>query len=118
MLCYDKGNNSKTVRDDTEGWVRHARQAAAARILIQSLVSQGVDHVFCVPGESYLAALDAMHDRKIVVTVCRQEGGAAMMAEAAGKKHGPSRHLLRDQGAGRDQRIGRHTYRSSRIRHR
>jgi hypothetical protein len=31
MLCYDNGNNSKTVRDDTEGWVKHARQAAAAR---------------------------------------------------------------------------------------
>jgi acetolactate synthase-1/2/3 large subunit len=66
-----------------------ARQTGSGgEILIQSLVSQGVDHVFCVPGESYLAALDAMHDRKIVVTVCRQEGGAAMMAEAAGKSTG------------------------------
>jgi acetolactate synthase-1/2/3 large subunit len=44
--------------------------------------------VFCVPGESYIAALDAMHDRPIKVTVCRQEGGAAMMAETVGKATG------------------------------
>jgi acetolactate synthase-1/2/3 large subunit len=44
--------------------------------------------VFCVPGESYLAALDAFHDRDIAVTVCRQEGGAVMMAEAHGKLTG------------------------------
>ena len=46
------------------------------------------DHAFCVPGESYLAALDAFHDRDIALTVCRQEGGAAMMAEAVGKATG------------------------------
>ena len=45
-------------------------------------------HVFCVPGESFLAVLDAFHDRDITVTVCRQEGGAAMMAEAVGKATG------------------------------
>ncbi len=58
------------------------------RILIDQLVAQGVRHVFCVPGESYLAALDAMYDSPIEVTVCRQEGGAAMMAEAHGKLTG------------------------------
>src|SRR6201995_3379312 len=57
-------------------------------ILVDQLVAQGVQHVFCVPGESYLAALDAFHDRKIALTVCRQEGGAAMMAEAVGKATG------------------------------
>src|SRR3954466_6380440 len=57
-------------------------------ILVDQLVTHGVQHVFCVPGESYLAALDAFHDRKIELTVCRQEGGAAMMAEAAGKATG------------------------------
>ena len=44
--------------------------------------------MFCVPGESYLAAIDAFHDSDIAVTVCRQEGGAAMMAEAVGKATG------------------------------
>jgi acetolactate synthase-1/2/3 large subunit len=52
------------------------------------LVAQGVEHVFCVPGESYLAVLDGLHDSDIAVTVCRQEGGAAMMADAYGKLTG------------------------------
>src|SRR3954471_20029601 len=60
----------------------------AAEVLIDQLVIHGVQHVFCVPGESYIAALDAMHDRPVKVTVCRQEGGAAIMAEAAGKLTG------------------------------
>lgn len=57
-------------------------------ILVDQLVAQGVEHVFCVPGESYLAVLDGLHDANIQVTVCRQEGGAAMMADAYGKLHG------------------------------
>ena len=57
-------------------------------ILVDQLIVHGVQHVFCVPGESYLAALDAFYDRKIKLTVCRQEGGAAMMAEAVGKATG------------------------------
>ena len=57
-------------------------------ILVDQLVVHGVRHVFCVPGESYLAALDAFHDRDIALTVCRHEGGAAVMAEAAGKDTG------------------------------
>jgi acetolactate synthase I/II/III large subunit len=58
------------------------------QVLIDQLVIHGADHLFCVPGESYLAALDAMHDASIEVTVCRNEGGAAMMAEAYGKLTG------------------------------
>jgi acetolactate synthase-1/2/3 large subunit len=60
----------------------------AAEALVDQLVVNGAAHVFCVPGESYLAVLDAFHDRALKVTVCRQEGGAAMMAEAAGKATG------------------------------
>ncbi len=59
-----------------------------AEILIDQLAIHGVRHVFCVPGESYLAALDAFHDSKIVLTVCRHESGAAVMAEAVGKTTG------------------------------
>ncbi|WMT87540.1 thiamine pyrophosphate-binding protein [Pelagibacterium sp. 26DY04] len=58
------------------------------RILIDQLQIHGVETVFCVPGESYLAALDALYDSPIAVTVCRQEGGAAMMADAVGKLTG------------------------------
>src|ERR1700732_4019958 len=60
----------------------------AAEALVDQLVLNGVRHAFCVPGESYLAVLDAMVDRDIALTVCRQEGGAAMMAEAVGKATG------------------------------
>jgi acetolactate synthase I/II/III large subunit len=58
------------------------------QILIDQLEIQGVKHVFCVPGESYLAALDAMYGARLELTICRQEGGAAMMAEAQGKLTG------------------------------
>src|ERR1035437_8989529 len=57
-------------------------------ILGDQLAIHGVRHVFCVPGESYLAALDAFHDSKIALTVCRHEYGAAIMAEAVGKTTG------------------------------
>jgi len=57
-------------------------------VLVDQLVAHGVGHVFCVPGESYLAALDAFHDRNIAITVCRHESGAAIMAEAVGKLTG------------------------------
>jgi acetolactate synthase-1/2/3 large subunit len=59
------------------------------RILIDNLAAQGCDRIFCVPGESYLAALDALHDTpSIDLVVCRQEGGVAYMAEADGKMTG------------------------------
>jgi acetolactate synthase-1/2/3 large subunit len=61
---------------------------SGGRILVDQLIAQGVSDVFCVPGESYLAVLDALHDAAIRVTVCRQEGGAGMMAEAVGKLTG------------------------------
>ena len=60
----------------------------AAEVLVDQLRVHGVRHVFCVPGESYLAVLDAFHDSDLEITVCRQEGGAAMMAEAIGKVTG------------------------------
>ena len=60
--------------------MRHGGQ-----ILVDQLVAQGVRRVFSVPGESFLAALDGLYDAGIQNVVCRQEGGAAMMAEAHGK---------------------------------
>lgn len=61
---------------------------SAAEVLVAQLRIHGVQHVFCVPGESYLAVLDAFHDSDLTVTVCRQEAGASMMAEAIGKVTG------------------------------
>jgi acetolactate synthase-1/2/3 large subunit len=57
------------------------------QILVDSLRTHGVELCFCVPGESYLAVLDALYDARdaIRLIVCRQEGGASFMAEAYGK---------------------------------
>ncbi len=60
------------------------------QLLVDSLVVNGADTVFCVPGESYLAALDALYDvrEQIKLIVCRMEAGAANMADAYGKLTG------------------------------
>ena len=64
------------------------KSRSVSQALVDQLVIQGVRHVFCVPGESYLPVLDALHDSGITVTVCRNEGGAAMMADAVGRATG------------------------------
>src|SRR6516164_7746297 len=58
-----------------------------AQVLVEALAIQGVDLIFCVPGESYLAVLDVLYDRQktIRLVVCRHEAAAANMAEAHGK---------------------------------
>jgi acetolactate synthase-1/2/3 large subunit len=62
---------------------------SGGRILVDQLRLHGVDRIFCVPGESYLAALDALHDTPAIdLVVCRMEAGAANMAEADGKLTG------------------------------
>lgn len=61
---------------------------SGGHLLVQSLGNQSVERIFCVPGESYLDVLDGLYESNIPVTVCRQEGGAAMMAEAWGKMTG------------------------------
>jgi acetolactate synthase-1/2/3 large subunit len=61
---------------------------SGGQILVDQLVAQGVERVYCVPGESYLAALDALYDSGVNVTICRQEAGAAMMALTEGRLTG------------------------------
>ncbi len=62
------------------------KNRSGGKILIESLRAHGVKKIFCVPGESYLDALDALVDAPDIRTItCRQEGGAAFMAEAYGK---------------------------------
>ena len=62
----------------------------AGHALVEALIAQGVDTVFGVPGESFLAVLDGFHEHRenIRFIACRQEGGAAFMAEAQGKLSG------------------------------
>ena len=58
------------------------------QLIVEALEANGTDRIFCVPGESYLAVLDALHDSTIRTVVCRQEGGAAMMADCQGRLTG------------------------------
>lgn len=58
---------------------------SGGQLLVAQLAAQRVERISCVPGESYLAVLDALHDSDIDVLICRNEGGAAMMADAYGK---------------------------------
>ncbi|TYB86374.1 thiamine pyrophosphate-binding protein [Oceaniovalibus sp. ACAM 378] len=69
-------------------------------ILANALAAHGVGRVFSVPGESFLAALDGLYEIGIPNTVCRQEGGAAMMAEAWGKLTGQPGVLFVTRGPG------------------
>ncbi len=64
-------------------------QRTGGQILVEQLRIQGCDRIFTVPGESFLAVLDALHDApEIDLVVCRQEGGVAYMADADGKMTG------------------------------
>ena len=63
----------------------------AADRIVDCLAAHGVDRVFCVPGESYLAVLDALHDSNAIQTVvCRHESGAGCMAVGDAKVTGRS----------------------------
>lgn len=70
------------------------------QLIVEALEAQGVRRVFGVPGESYLAVLDALHDSPIEMVVCRHEGGAAMAAEAQAKLTGRPGVCLVTRGPG------------------
>lgn len=80
--------------------VASALPRLGGHILVDQLLAHGVKHVFCVPGESYLAVLDGLYDTDIKVTVCRQEGGAAIMADAHGKLTGEPGICMVTRGPG------------------
>ena len=87
-------------------------QRMAGHLLVDCLIEQGVTHAFGVPGESYLAVLDGFHARReqIEIVICRQEGGAAFMAEAVGKLSGRPGVCFVTRGPGAtNASIGVHT---------
>ena len=89
--AYQKGNDLASAASAPSR--SHPQGAPAPRsgavLLVDALKIHGVDMAFGVPGESYLAVLDALHDRpEIKFVICRQEGGAANMADAYGKLTG------------------------------
>ncbi|MBI3451532.1 MAG: thiamine pyrophosphate-binding protein [Rhodospirillales bacterium] len=83
------------------------------RILVDQLVAQGADMAFCVPGESYLDVLDALHDTPAIRLInARHEAGAANMAEAYGKLTGRPGIAMVTRGPGAcHASIGVHTAR-------
>ncbi len=84
----------------------------AGHALVEALIAQGVHTAFGVPGESYLAALDGFHQHRdhIRFIACRQEGGAAFMAEAQGKLTGRPGICFVTRGPGAtNASIGLHT---------
>jgi len=84
---------------------------SAARILIDQLQIQGVNHVYCVPGESYLAVLDALYDAPgIRLIVNRHESGSTFMADAYAKLTGQPGVAFVTRGPGAtNASIGVHT---------
>ncbi|MDM0043931.1 thiamine pyrophosphate-binding protein [Variovorax dokdonensis] len=91
---------------------QHEPTTAAGRLIVQCLIEQGVDTVFGVPGESFLAVLDGFHaeEGRIRFVINRQEGGAAFMAEAQGKLTGRPGVCFVTRGPGAtNASIGVHT---------
>ena len=87
-------------------------QTTGARLVVDALLTHGVERVFCVPGESFLAVLDSLHDETahIQTIVCRHEAGAANMAEAVGKLTGRPGIAIVTRGPGATHAsIGVHT---------
>ncbi len=72
------------------------------RVLADALVAQGIDHVFAVPGESYLDVLDGLYDvrDRLTLVTCRFEAGAVNMAEAYGKLTGRPAAAMVTRGPG------------------
>ncbi len=88
------------------------KSRTGGQLLVDALQVHGADTAFCVPGESYLAVLDALYDAReaIKLIVCRQEGGAANMAEAYGKLTGKPGICMVTRGPGASNAaIGVHT---------
>ena len=88
------------------------QQATGGSLLMDCLIGLGAYKGFGVPGESYLAVLDAMYDRadKFELILCRHEGGAAYMAEAWGKLTGTPGICFVTRGPGAtNASIGIHT---------
>lgn len=87
-----------------------AADRTGAQLLVDQLALNGVERVFCVPGESFLAVLDALHQHRIETIVCRQEGGVSAMADADGKLTGRPGIAFVTRGPGvTNAAIGLHT---------
>ena len=83
---------------------------SAGHVIVDSLAAHGVERAYVVPGESYLDVLDGLYDSPIDTVVCRQEGGAAYMAEADGKMNDVPGVAMVTRGPGAaNAHVGLHT---------
>ncbi len=118
--CASRGRHAGDPMNDIQPAAtleaRHRSSDAAplatrtgARILVDQLLVHGVERIFCVPGESYLAVLDALVDvgDRIRLVVNRHESGSAFMAAAEGTAHRPARRRVRHARTRRLQRVDR-----------
>ena len=86
------------------------RERTGGQIVADQLVANGIEAAFCLPGESYLAVLDALYDTPTRLITCRHEAGAANMAVAYGKLTGRPGVCLVTRGPGATQAsVGVHT---------
>jgi acetolactate synthase-1/2/3 large subunit len=72
----------------------------AADLIVKCLEAHGIERVYCVPGESYLALLDALYDSSIKVIICRHESGAGFMAIAEARLTGKPAVFMVSRGPG------------------
>jgi acetolactate synthase-1/2/3 large subunit len=107
----DRHMNDKQMLEEHKA-DKARRPRTGGQLLVDALRRHGAGRVFCVPGESFLPALDALHDAAdaVELIVCRQEGAAAHMAEAHGKLTGEPGICLVTRGPGAtNASIGVHT---------
>ncbi|WP_350354601.1 thiamine pyrophosphate-binding protein [Corynebacterium aquatimens] len=87
-----------------------SQQMHVGEAIVKTLETHGVDHAFLVPGESFLAVLDGLHDSPVKAIVCRHEGGASFAAEAHGKATGQAGVCMVTRGPGAaNAKIGLYT---------
>src|SRR5690625_4606019 len=81
--------------------LQETKTMTAAQAIVESMRREGVEYAFCVPGESYLDVLDALHDESSIKVVSnRHEGGAAFMAEGYAKSTFKPGVVLATRGVG------------------
>src|SRR5699024_1661152 len=90
---------------------KQVKRMTAAQAIVECIKREGIDKVFCVPGESYLPVLDALHDEPDVTVISnRHEGGASFMAEGYAKESQKPGIVLATRGPGAaNLTIGVHT---------
>src|SRR5439155_26684881 len=105
-----RGATQAPARHDPAGTSDRAVSRDGGQILVAQLEAHGVEIAFCVPGESYLPILDALHDSPIRLISCRHEAAAANIAEAYGKLTGRPGICLVTRGPGSTHAsVGVHT---------